>query len=339
MEIYLNKEAKDELEKWCWGLACPVDNRIKRSYRNYIASDFEPERSEKLESTIKELFEGKMYKAESNDNNENCIDCIIYLTKHALGGEYRRTKLYKINKFYLGFMVSEHTQNYIKNELLKKLESYNCKGELLETLKSNKLISNFSKNEIKMLLEELKNNEEGEERVTSINDRTEFMKFYLFKLGGKNIMDALIEKYGLKDFACHILETNGLYGNAGYYSGRGVTESDLTGTMLTSIYAQLKSFDEKMATGFIELVKNIQLLTASNFIKAYYSYISSYTGEKLETEIPSKIQYTIGLLTEYKNNMTIDDKQQILSNQIKHSFIKSVGSYNNKDSYIKKYRR
>lgn len=356
-------------------------------------SEFEPESGARVESTIKDissLLEGKTYKSKYCDGSDFEVDdCIIYLIKHVLGREHRRTNLYKINSNFLGFMVSEYIQNYIKNELLRRLESYNYDGQLLESLRSDKLISDFLKDEIIMLLDELektdgaknemkmlrnalekpdreedkiimllselektygakdkiielrnelektdyeeykiawlldeleKTYEIKDKYVTSINGMAAFMKFYLFKLGGKNIMDALIQKYGLNDFACHILETNGLCGSAGYYWGRGVNKSDLSQDMMVSIYAQLKKFDEKMAVGFAELVKKLPLLTASDFITAYYKYMESYVGKNVEIEPVSQIQYILGFLTP-KTNKTDGQRE---SDQMKESFIRSV---------------
>jgi len=310
--------------------------------------EFEPStgsRVNQMITTCKEELEGKKYIFKGY-NGENVVvdDCIIYTLKNALEEEHGRTCLYKINNEFLGLMVSEYMQNYIKKDLLKRLETNNYEGQLLETLRSNKLFNNMSKEEIIMLLDELeKTDGEKEKYVTSRNGRAEFIKFYLYKIGGKNIMDALIEKYGLEKFACHILETNGLSGSAGYYWGRGVNKSDLTETMMVAIYAQLKRFDEKLAKGFGEIVQQIPYLTATDFINTFYKYIESYIGQNVEIEPVSQEQFLAGLFSVLKNNIS-DEEQIEMSNNMKENFINSINldsrrnDYDEDDDYRYGYR-
>ena len=124
-----------------------------------------------------------------------------------------------------------------------------------------------------------------------------------------------------------------------YYSGRGVTESDLNARQLATIYRGLlhgegTDFPKGAAENFLLMVKNLSYLTASDFLTALYALDArNYTivpedahqavhiGPDDETRVPAAMAGMFSFL----GNKRSDEEEKMRSNGIKYTFLRAVG--------------
>lgn len=77
-----------------------------------------------------------------------------------------------------------------------------------------------------------------------------------------------MEKKSVKEIVCSV----GMCDRPEFYLGRGATRSDLNGDKLYAIYQEIKDeFGQKQAEAFVAMVKKIQFLSATKFLKELYA--------------------------------------------------------------------
>ena len=103
---------------------------------------------------------------------------------------------------------------------------------------------------------------------------------FLYKLNGKGVVSFIKNNVNNQDLASHILLTSGLNDRASYYSGRGVNYGDLNEKNLIAIFGKLLKLDQSYATEFVEMVKQMKTLGATEFINSFMNFADS--GFKLE---------------------------------------------------------
>lgn len=75
-------------------------------------------------------------------------------------------------------------------------------------------------------------------------------------------------KKSVKEIVCSV----GMCSRPEFYLGRGARRSDLNGDKLYDIYQEIKDeFSQKKAEAFVAMVKRIQFLSATNFLKELYA--------------------------------------------------------------------
>ncbi|MEI3356570.1 MAG: hypothetical protein V8R81_06025 [Clostridia bacterium] len=75
-------------------------------------------------------------------------------------------------------------------------------------------------------------------------------------------------KKSVKEIVCSV----GMCSRPEFYLGRGARRSDLNGDKLYAIYQEIKDeFSQKKAEAFVAMVKRIQFLSATNFLKELYA--------------------------------------------------------------------
>jgi hypothetical protein len=71
--------------------------------------------------------------------------------------------------------------------------------------------------------------------------------------------------------AIEIVDSIGMSFRPEYFSGRGATTTDLNGEMLFKIYNSIKKENgERAAEAYVEMVKSIKTLSATNFLNSLY---------------------------------------------------------------------
>ncbi len=96
---------------------------------------------------------------------------------------------------------------------------------------------------------------------------------FLLNLPSEGVRDLFIASpYYRTQFTKHLLLYNGLNDDASFYAGLGVRESDINTDKLMGIFCDLLMFSEHWATEFLEFVKDMETLGASEFITAFYEF-------------------------------------------------------------------
>lgn len=69
-----------------------------------------------------------------------------------------------------------------------------------------------------------------------------------------------------------VYSVRGMSGRPEFYSGRGATTSDLDGNRLYAIYQKIEQeLGSRQAEAFVSMVKELKVLSATNFLNALYA--------------------------------------------------------------------
>ncbi len=116
---------------------------------------------------------------------------------------------------------------------------------------------------------------------------------------------------------------------AGYYAGRGPTQSDLNSRILEKFYVGIKNdFSQEAATNFVRLVAGLKDLSASAFIIAFEAFArSGFKSTKIQQRsedrdsASSRLQaFAVVAVALFGRRVDNDDVEK-LSNEIKREFI------------------
>lgn len=166
--------------------------------------------------------------------------------------------------------------NYLSRELKKEINNRlnNCSKELVELLNSEKQINDFSKEEIKEIIELFKtiSNSLSDEAKYDYGKFYYIFDEYLFALDGNGPIEYIKEKYG-KDLPIAMLERSNVVSRASYYSGYGVDNSLLGDRHLFSLYKKFVKYYPDKAAEFVKMVMSISKLTPTEFITNYLSFV------------------------------------------------------------------
>ena len=192
-----------------------------------------------------------------------------------LGRLFNRTK----SDFASGFTEADEEflkSNYLSEELKKEINSRlkNCYKGLTELINSEKQINDFSKEELKEIMELLKTIGNS----LPDKDKNDYAKFYyifeeyLFVLDGSGPVGYIKEKYG-EELPIAMLERSNVVSRASYYSGYGVDGRLLGDRHLFSLYKKFVKYYPDKADEFVKMVMSISKLTPTEFITNYLSFV------------------------------------------------------------------
>ncbi len=260
-------------------------------------------------------------------------DCGVKFIEDFLFRDWGRSLVYVYSNGAEKFTQSKYLSDYFKSSIKELLESENISDEVKSAINSDKLFNDMSEEEIKAIYSSIQDfYKKASPRPVNIAD---YIMFYLYKLDGKGVTSFIKNNVNSRDLASHILCTCGLNDRASYYSGRGVNYSDLSGNNLVAIFNKLLKLDKNYAIEFVEMVKQMKTLGATEFINSFMNFAANgFKTENLQLD-DSNISVD-GLYDETRDTAAFvsiltamsrgnDMNHQVYaSNEMKNSFISRV---------------
>lgn len=210
-------------------------------------------------------------------------DCGVEFIRKLLSRDWGRSIIYHYSQGAEKFMQSKYLSDYFKNSIKELFVSEELSEEVMNALNSDKLINDMVEEELKGIyfsIEDFYKNSEKE----IINIAGSILSF-LYKLNGNGVVSFIKNNISNNALASHILLTSGLNDRASYYLGRGVNYGDLNEKNLIAIFGKLLKLDPSYATEFVEMVKQMKTLGATEFINSFMNFANNgFKLENLKTE-------------------------------------------------------
>lgn len=260
-------------------------------------------------------------------------DCGVEFIKKFLSRDWGRSIVYRYSQGAENFIQSKYLSDYFKTSIRELLSSEELSEEVVNAINSDKLINEMSAEELSGIYSSIRDFYRKSEQETS-NIAGSIMSF-LYKLNGKGVVSFIKNNVNNRDLASHILLTSGLNDRASYYSGRGVNYGDLNEKNLIAIFGKLLKLDQSYATEFVEMVKQMKTLGATEFINSFMNFAASgFKSEYLKNEdsnisldgLYGQARDTVAFVSIFSamsrgNDM---DYQISASEGMKHSFISRI---------------
>lgn len=302
-----------------------------RNYTEISMNDYE-----KIDSmTTEELIEshkrlvGKTCKCEYYEIE----DCGVEFIRKILSLDWGRSIVYHYSQGTENFIQSKYLSDYFKTSIRELLSSEELSDKVVNTINSDKLISDMSDEELIEIFSLIRNfYRKSEQETVKIVD---LIMPYLYKLNGKGVVSFIKNNVNNRDLASHILLTSGLIDRASFYSGRGVNYGDLNEENLIAIFGKLLKLDQSYAIEFVKMIKQMKTLGATEFINSFMNFAASdFKSKHLKNE-DSNISF-VGLYGQARDNAAFasiisavssenDMEYQIIASEgMKHSFISRI---------------
>ena len=301
-----------------------VKNNVisKDTYSQYVSSGME------LKDIVEKL-KGKIVE----DEYRTIEDCAVDFVGNLLGRDWGRSIVYVYNKKESDFISSKYLSDYFKDSISQLLDGTKSK-EIETILNSDKDINEMSEEDIKMMYDAIVEYYHINRKSPKPNISSKFLT-YLYKLDGKGISSFLKNNIDGETIARQILLTSGLNDRASYYSGRGVMYCDLNEKNLVPIFEKLLKLDINYAVEFVEMVRKMETLGATEFINSFIGFANKgFKSDSLKTEnsnisldgVHGEARDTIAFISIFsamsRGNDT--DYQVRASEQMKNSFISII---------------
>lgn len=247
-------------------------NNVEISADEYrwICSQIESNLTEEEFIKIHNSLIGKSCKSdyfEVKDCGESFI-CKLLTVDHG------RSIVYKYKEGALEFIQSKYLSDYFKASIKKLLSNEALTNDVLNALNNDKALNDMSEEEILSIFLALKEFMAEAQDKEKIIFADSFMSL-LYKLNGPGVVSFIKNNINSKDIAKQILSTSGLNSRSSFYSGRGVNRGDLNERNLFAIFKKLYNLDESYATNFIEMVRRMKTLGATEFINSFMNFAAS----------------------------------------------------------------
>lgn len=231
-------------------------------------------------------------------DKRNLVNYAIDLIKTLLYGGYCRS-----------FIESDYMSDYFKDGIKEIINPVDFSREATILINSDKSFRDMSGEELRII-----NNSVNSYYERKTNDMVSnisiYFQDYLCNLREYGVKWLIANDLGLrKHFAKHILNMFGLKDEESWYSKRGVNTVDLNSATLGNIFHQLSKYNYKWSTEFVELVKNMELLGARDFVPTFLDFAKAGFDSEVEINIDSNV------------NGNYLDNQRRLSQEIKDTFI------------------
>lgn len=224
---------------------------------------------EQLIETHKQLI-GSSFKSDYWKVN----DCGVEFIGKFLSRDWGRSIVYHYSQGAQDFIHSKYLSDYFKNSIKELLLEENVSDEILSILNSDKLINDMTEEEILLIHSAIKDFYRKSTDLDKDNVANYFMSF-LYKLNGKGVVSYIKNNVNNNDLASRILTTSGLNDRASFYSGRGVNYGDLSDKNLEEIFRKLLKIDLDYAMNFIDMVRQMKTLGATEFINSFKRFASN----------------------------------------------------------------
>lgn len=244
------------------------------------------------------------------------------------------------------FIKSSFLSSEFKEEIYLTFKDYDCSDELKELLNGDKDFNDFTKEEIKLIM----NFNVPEDNREWYDHHLYLIDSYLFVLDGLGVVQYIKEKYS-DTLPVEMLTRSNVSSSAFYYSGYGVDHSILGEKHLFSLYRKFVKYYPDKTEEFIKLVNGMDLLTATEFVNNYMKFVrnglySDFIFEKGNISInglDGDKRDSLGLISAFSlfgnrgtGNPEFDRKmEKRCSDIIKRDFEKLVNNYNESKGYEK----
>ena len=181
----------------------------------------------------------------------------------------------KYNQATEDFLKSDYLSEELKKEIYDVLNGICCSEQLTALLNSERIISEFSKKEIKEIEESLcqvSNALSGNKYMEKCKEIYEMFEDYIFVIDGVGPIEYTKEK-NKSELPIIMLEKSGIPSHASYYSGYGVDRRYLGENHLFSIYKKFTKFYPDKADQFVKMVRAISKLTPTEFVTNYLLFV------------------------------------------------------------------
>ena len=258
-------------------------------------------------------------------------DCALHYIENFLTCDWGRSIVITYNEKEMDFIKSKYLSDYFKEGIRELLSDVMTK-EIEDILNSDKDINQMDENEIKILYDAIHNyyncHKDVKENVAN------YISSYLYKLDGTGVITFIKNNINNESIAKRILLTSGLNARSSFYSGRGVTYSDLNEKNLTEIFNKLLRLDKEYATNFIYMVCDMKTLGATEFIDSFISFANNNFKYEKTNKKESNIslngvyeqdRYGVALGTIFSTVNRRSNTYQIeASNNMKKSFLLTI---------------
>jgi len=317
------------------------NKEISIEYYEEIIRKFNSMNAKELIETHKNLI-GKKAK----ENNYEISDCGISFIYDLLSQDYGRSIVYNYSHASKTFMKSKYLSDYLKHrikKLLAEMDNINNETclyteEIIKILNSSKTFNEMDENEIKAIYDKIKIYMSKNKYQNQIIDKKtgHCFIYLLYKLDSKGIISLLKDENYITryELATQILRTSGLNDRASYYSGRGVNYGDLNDENLAAIFKKLLVIDLDYALNYVEMVKQMKTLGATEFINSFKNLAKN--NFKVESSNLSRSNVSLdGLYDEQREisgfisyfsvmNGNCEEYQIYQTEQMKNSFISRI---------------
>ena len=303
----------------------------EEEYRKALEEGKNLRKSEDLCEHLNKLLGKKCYRY------SEMLDLGLIFTDNILSRDYGRTIVTDNNEQEYKFIYSQELSDYFKTVISSIIPEQIMSEKAKEVLDSDKQINEMDEDEIKAILSSLSDFYKLKESKDQpyISD---IFTTYLYKLDGKGVRSYIKNNINGSKLAKHILLTSGLSDRASYYSGRGVRLGDLNHNHLKAIFLKLNKLDTNYGEEFIELVKAMPTLGATEFITSFIEFGNN--GFKFNKKSIEESNVSLeGAYGESRDMIALasiisimsrgNDKSEQESNTryIKSSFLKSISFY------------
>ena len=171
----------------------------------------------------------------------------------------------------LKFITSKNLSDFFKSSIKSVIDLNNA--NVLKVLDGNTDFNDMNAGQISIIKEAIDNYKDDHIYNIDSNDDMLIHQFdrYLTKLTGKGVKTYIINHTDSYTLIADVLNRSGMSSRAAYYSGDGVTTSDLNSDNLVAIFKKLYEFDYLWAANFIQMVNAMQTLGATEFIESLYA--------------------------------------------------------------------
>lgn len=259
-------------------------------------------------------------------------DCGVNFIKEFLARDWGRSIVYEYSNGAQKFIKSKYLSDYFKTSIKELLANQKINEELLNILNSEKSINDMSEEEITLIYSTIKDTYAKTDGKI-VNVASQIIPL-LYKLDGSGVASFLKNNVSNEKLASQILLTSGLSDRASYYSGRGVKPGDLNENNLVAIFNKLIKIDINYGINFVEMVKEMETLGATEFINSFMNFASNnfYVNELIIENNNISLDGLYGGTRDAVGYISIIESmnsdnynyQKMLSNQMKSSFLAKV---------------
>lgn len=130
-----------------------------------------------------------------------------------------------------------------------------------------------------------------------------------------------MEKTSAKEIICSV----GMCERPEYYLGRGARTSDLDGNKLYSIYQKItQEIGEKQAKTFVNMIKEMKMLSATNFLNAFYELEQNNWELNISERNTKNYDVTEAIAFATLSNVISDRNQRDDTDWIKSVFLRKI---------------
>ena len=235
----------------------------------------------------------------SDDEHDYGYDMIAKLIRSNSGANKEFLRSYYVSDYFKQAIKEIVNPEDFSESAIKVINSGKdfkdmSSGELYEIYSG---ITNYYNRPLKVVnvytIADGKPNGESKDFVQKrVHNISYFFKEFLFNCPGENVRGVILLSAALRDkFARYILNANGLNDDPAFYAGRGVCISDLNSQKLYGIFYDLLEFDSTWwAKNFLELVKKMETLGATEFINTFLTFAAFGFISKVQ---PSQNNYSL----------------------------------------------